>query len=510
MQSLIEMRNIKKYFPGVYALNDVSFDVKRGEVHVLCGENGAGKSTLMKILSGAYQPTSGTILIDGEKYTSLNPRESARAGISIIYQELSVSNELSIMENIFVGRLVEKSFLGFKTVDTKYMRERTVELLDRIGLNRRPETLVGTLSISEKQMVEIAKAVAFDAKVIIMDEPTSSLAGAEVDKLFEIIRKLQKEQRGLIYISHRLSELRKIGNRVTVLKDGTHMGTRNVTDVTESELITMMVGRDIQVRYNTNPVNPVPGQEPLFEVRHLTRKDKKVTDINFKLFEGEVLGFSGLIGAGRSELMCAIYGADKIDSGDVFIKGKKTTIRNTYDALKNGIALLTENRRETGFLKNFSIKNNISIASYLKTSKLGGLLGLVNGKFERSLSEEQKDALSIKCSSVDQNITGLSGGNQQKVILGKWIASKPGIIIFDEPTKGIDVGTKSEIYKLLRKLASEKIGVIMVSSEMPELLAVCDRVIVLADGKISAEFKGLEATEEEMLKAAAIQGEIQK
>jgi D-allose transport system ATP-binding protein len=509
MQSLIEMRNIEKSFPGVYALNNVSFDVKSGEVHVLCGENGAGKSTLMKILSGVYQPSKGTIFIDGKEYISLSPRESARAGISIIYQELSVINEMSIMENIFVGRLVEKSFLGLKTIDTKYMRERTVELLDRIGLKRRPETLVGTLSISEKQMVEIAKAVAFDAKVIIMDEPTSSLAGAEVDKLFEIIRQLQKEQRGLIYISHRLSELKKIGNRVTVLKDGKLVGTRDIIDVTEDELITMMVGRNIQVRYNTNPVNHFSGQEPLFEVRHLTRKDKKVTDINFKLFEGEVLGFSGLIGAGRSELMCAIYGADKIDCGDVFIRGKKTEIRNTYDALKNGIALLTENRRETGFLKNFSIKNNISLASYLKSSKLGGLWGLVNDKFERSLSEEQKETLSIKCSSVDQNITGLSGGNQQKVILGKWIASKPSIIIFDEPTKGIDVGTKSEIYKLLRKLASEKIGVIMVSSELPELLAVCDRIVVFANGKISAEFMGLEATEEELLKAAAIQ-EIQR
>jgi D-allose transport system ATP-binding protein len=509
MQSLIEMRNIEKRFPGVYALNNVSFDVKSGEVHVLCGENGAGKSTLMKILSGAYQPTKGAIFIRGKEFSSLSPRESAKAGISIIYQELSVINEMSIMENIFVGRFVEKSFLGLKTVNTKYMRDRTAELLDRIGLKRRPETPVGTLSISEKQLVEIARAVAFDAKVIIMDEPTSSLAETEVDKLFEIIRQLQKEQRGLIYISHRLAELKKIGSRVTVLKDGNLVGTRNVADVSEDELITMMVGRSIQVRYNTNPVRQVPGREPLFEVRHLTRKDKKVRDVNFKLFEGEVLGFSGLIGAGRSELMCAIYGADKIDSGDVFIRGKKTAIRNTYDALKSGIALLTENRRETGFLKNFSIRNNISIASYLKSSKLGGLWGLLNGKFERNLSEEQKEALSIKCSSVDQNITGLSGGNQQKVILGKWIASKPGIIIFDEPTKGIDVGTKSEIYKLLRKLASEKIGVIMVSSELSELLAVCDRIIVFSNGKISAEFNGLEATEEALLKAAAIQ-EIQK
>jgi D-allose transport system ATP-binding protein len=508
MQTLIEMKNIRKEFPGVLALSGVSFDVKSGEVHVLCGENGAGKSTLMKILSGVYQPSSGTILINGKEYHSLTPRESSRAGIGIIYQELSVVNELSIAENIFMGRLKEKKVLGFNVVDTKYMRGRTAELLERIGLHRGPETIVGSLSISEKQMVEIAKAVAFDAKVIIMDEPTSSLTETEVEKLFEIIRQLQKESRGLIYISHRLSELKKVGNRVTVLKDGSHVGTKDVEDVTEDELITMMVGRSIQERFNTVPV--MPGSSPIFEVRNLTRKDKKVFNVNFSLYEGEVLGFSGLVGAGRSELMNAVYGAEKIESGEIFIRGKKIAIKNTYDAVKNGIALLTENRRETGFLKNFSIKSNISIASYLKASKLGGLLGLVNNGFEKKLSEEQKDALRIKCSSVDQNITGLSGGNQQKVILGKWIASRPSIIIFDEPTKGIDVGTKSEIYKLLRSLASARIGVIMVSSELPELLALCDRIIVFANGTISAEFPVAGATEEKLLKAATDSREVVK
>jgi D-allose transport system ATP-binding protein len=500
MQTLIEMKNIKKEFPGVLALNNVSFDVRAGEVHVLCGENGAGKSTLMKILSGAYQPSGGVIMINGREYYSLTPRESTRAGIGIIYQELSVVNELSIVENIFIGRLVEKNLFGLKVVDVKYMQDKTAELLERIGLHRKPETIVGNLSISEKQMVEIAKAVAFDAKVIIMDEPTSSLTETEVEKLFEIIRQLQKENRGLIYISHRLSELKRIGNRVSVLKDGNFMGTRDAGDVTENELITMMVGRNIQELYNTVPVNY--NSAPIFEVRNFTRKDKKVSNISFGLYEGEVLGFSGLIGAGRSELMNAVYGAEKKEGGDVFIRGEKITIRNTYDSVKKGIALLTENRRETGFLKNFSIKGNISIASYLKSSKLGGLLGLVNGKFEQEISEKQKSALNIKCASVNQSITNLSGGNQQKVILGKWIASNPRIIIFDEPTKGIDVGTKSEIYKLLRTLASNKIGVIIISSELPELLAMCDRIIVFSEGKISAEFPSSEASEEKLLKAA--------
>ncbi|MDR0551823.1 MAG: sugar ABC transporter ATP-binding protein [Spirochaetaceae bacterium] len=497
---LLEMRNIRKEFPGVTALNNVNFDVLPGEVHILCGENGAGKSTLMKILSGAYQPTDGHLVIDGKEYRSLTPRESSQAGISIIYQELSVISELSIAENIFLGRLAEKKFLGLNVVDGAAMRKKTSELLARVGLNKKPDTLVGSLSIPEKQLVEIAKAVAFDAKVIIMDEPTSSLTENEVEKLFLIIRALQNEGRGIIYISHRLSELKKIGSRVSVLKDGQYVGTRNIASITEDEIITMMVGRSINERYNLEPV--LKQGEPIFEVSHFTRKDKKAFDISFSLYKGEVLGFSGLIGAGRSELMNAIYGAEKKESGVLYINGKEAHITNTYDAVKQGIALLTENRRETGFLKNFSIKNNISIASYLKNSKWGGLYGLVNKDYEKKISEEQKEALSIKCASVEQNITNLSGGNQQKVILGKWIASMPRIIIFDEPTKGIDVGTKSEIYKLLRRLASENIGVIVVSSEMPELLAVCDRIIVFSGGRISGEFNGREATEEMLLKAA--------
>jgi D-allose transport system ATP-binding protein len=505
MRNLIEMRNIRKEFFGVTALNNVSFDVKAGEVHVLLGENGAGKSTLMKILSGAYQPSEGSIVIEGREYHSLTPKESAREGISIIYQELSVINELSIMENIFVGRLPEKKVFGLSVLDTRLMREKTKDILDMIGLNRPPETPVGYLSISEKQMVEIAKAVAFNSKVIIMDEPTSSITDTEVKKLFKIIRRLQKEEKGIIYISHRLAELKDIGGRVSVLKDGNYVGTKNIADVTIDELIKMMVGREIKERYNTEKTEFSKDKKTVFEVRNLTRKDKKVKDVSFKLYEGEVLGFSGLVGAGRSELMNAIYGAEKRTSGEIYIDGEKVNIKNTYDALKNGIALLTENRRETGFLKNFSIKNNISIASYLKSSKLGGTTGLVNNKFASQLAEKQKQSLNIKCSSIEQNITNLSGGNQQKVILGKWLASQPRIIIFDEPTKGIDVGTKSEIYKLLRALTAERIGVIVVSSELPELLSVCDRIIVFGGGKIKAEFDGAQATEEELIKAATVE-----
>lgn len=500
---MIEMKNIKMVFPGIVALNNVNFGVKPGEVHVLLGENGAGKSTLMKILSGAYQPTEGAIIAGGKEYKSFTPKESAQEGISIIYQELSVINELSITENIFIGKLVQKKVCGIPVIDSAYMRQQTIKILENIGLHRRPETPVGYLSISEKQMVEIAKAVAFNAKIIIMDEPTSSLTSTEVATLFEIIKNLKKEKRGIIYISHRLAEVKEIGDRVSVLKDGSYVGTKNIDEVTVDDLISMMVGRKIQERFNMEKSALLANQKKIFEVRNLTRKDKKVKDISFHLYEGEVLGFSGLVGAGRSELMNAIYGAEPIEKGALFIDGKKVFISNTYDALKNGIALLTENRRETGFLKNFSIKNNISIASYLKSSKLGGLMGLVDNKFEKKIAEEQKEAMNIKCTTIDQNITTLSGGNQQKVILGKWIASTPKIIIFDEPTKGIDVGTKSEIYKLLRSLVEQKIGVVMVSSELPELLSVCDRIIVFGNGKIKAEFDGQSATEEKLIKAAA-------
>jgi D-allose transport system ATP-binding protein len=507
MESLIAMKNISKVFPGVVALNRVNFDLRPGEVHVLLGENGAGKSTLMKILSGAYQPTEGDIIAGGRTYKSFTPKESLREGISIIYQELSIINELSITENIFLGKLAKKKLWGIPVVDSAFMRQKTAEILEDIGFQRRPETPVSHLSVSEKQMVEIAKAVAFNAKIIIMDEPTSSLTNTEVEKLFAIIKNLQKKGCGVIYISHRLAELKEIGNRVTVLKDGSYVDTRNIDDVTVDELISMMVGRKIQERFN-EAGSPLPGEgKKIFEVRNLTRKDKKVRNVSFSLYEGEILGFSGLVGAGRSELMNAIYGAEPIEKGEVYIEGKKISVKNTYAAIKNGLALLTENRRETGILKNFSIKNNISIVSCLKASKLGGLLGLVNNAVETELAKKQREALNIKCTGIEQNIVKLSGGNQQKVILGKWIASNPKIIIFDEPTRGIDVGTKSEIYKLLRLLVAQKMGVMVVSSELPELLSLCDRIIVFGNGKIKAEFDGRSATEEALVRAATVDTE---
>ncbi len=501
MVSLVEMKNITKKFSGVTALSNISFDVRPGEVHVLLGENGAGKSTLMKILSGAYNPTEGMIVLNGNEYDKLSPKLSQDQGISIIYQELSVINELSIQENIFLGKLQEKKLLGIKVVDNVAMEKRTKEVLEQIGLKRKPSTMVGDLSISEKQMVEIAKAVAFNAKVIIMDEPTSSLTNEEINQLFEIVRKLKKQGKGIIYISHKLNELFQIGDRVTVLKDGTYVGTHDLKNVTEDELVKMMVGRSIHGKYLRND-SIDSNDEKVLEVKNLTRKDEYVKDISFSLKRGEILGFSGLVGAGRTELMEAIYGASPIKSGEIILEGKKLNIKNTYDALKAGIALVTENRRETGFSPFFSIRQTIAHAKQIKDSRFGGLLGLIDNKMEKKVAEEQRAAIQVKCASTEQVITELSGGNQQKVILGKWMASEPKLIIFDEPTKGIDVGTKSEIYKLMRKLAEKGIGVMVVSSELPELLATCDRIIVFNAGKIRAEFSSDEVSEENLVKAA--------
>ncbi|BAD41326.1 D-allose ABC transporter ATP-binding protein AlsA [Symbiobacterium thermophilum] len=503
MEPLVRMDHITKTFPGVRALSDITFDIRPGEVHVLLGENGAGKSTLMKILSGAYEPTSGTITVDGRAYPRLTPALSAKLGISIIYQELSVINELSIEENIFVGRLPVRKVMGVPVVDYAFMRQRTQELLDILDLRRSPETLVGDLSISEKQMVEIAKAVAFNARVIIMDEPTSSLTDAEVEKLFAIIRRLKGEGKGIVYISHKLKEILAIGDRITVLKDGTYVGTRDVQDVTMDGLVTMMVGRELKDKYQANTDVHRTGKV-IFEVRNLTRRDGRVQDVSFALREGEVLGFAGLVGAGRSETMCAIYGTDPIRSGEIWLHGERMEIRSPYDALKKGIGLVTENRRETGFFPNFSIRRNVAIARQLKLARWGGLWGLVNERDEQKTAEKARADMQIKCASLEQNITELSGGNQQKVILGKWLAAGVKVLIFDEPTRGIDVGTKAEIYKLMRSLAESGIGVIVVSSELPELLSVCDRIIVMSEGRISAEFTAAEATEEKIVKAATV------
>ncbi len=502
MDYLVEMSHITMKFPGVVALDDVDFNLLPGEVHVLLGENGAGKSTLVKILSGVNEPTGGSIVIGNKEFSKLTPHESAENKISIIYQELSVINELSIAENIFVGKLPYKKTLGIKTVNYALINQKAKELLQRIGLNRDPSTLVQNISISEKQQVEIAKALAADSKIIIMDEPTSSLTIEETENLFKIIHQLKEAGIGIIYISHKLKEIKAIGDRVSVLKDGKSVGTRDVKDVEVEDLVSMMVGRELKNKYNgCEAVHHKTGQL-IFSVRNLTRQDNTVRNVSFNLYRGEILGFAGLIGAGRSELMEGIFGVQPISSGEIELLGKKLHIKSPYRALKSGMAFVTENRRETGFFKNFEIWREISVTNNLKRSKLGGVTGLTRNNEDYERAQEQVKLLRTKCSGINQMTANLSGGNQQKVIISKWLSVDSDLFIFDEPTKGIDVGAKSEIYEIMRNMANAGKGVIMVSSELPELLCTCDRIIVFREGEQTAEFTSEEATEEKIMLAA--------
>lgn len=504
MTPIVEMKCIKKRFSGVLALDDISFNLYPGEVHILIGENGAGKSTLMKILCGLYEPTEGKIVIDGKEHDRLTTRSAIEFGISIIYQELSVIDTLSIAENLFVGKLPSKKAKGF--LDKKGMLSRSKEAMAKVGLEKlNPKTLVSSLSLSQKQLVEIAKSLTANARIIIMDEPTSSLNNTEVELLFRVIRELKSAGVAIIYISHRLQELKFIGDRITILKDGRTVLTDDIKNMTEDDIVTNMVGRELSGQYFNKDMSSIT-DECIFEVRGLTRADKKVRNISFKLNKGEILGFSGLIGSGRTELMDAIFGVAKTESGEVLMNNECVGTRSPYHSIKDGIGMITESRRETGFLKNFEIYKNMVMAKSSKISRAGGLIGLVRSKEEREEAERYKKELNLRCSSIDQMITELSGGNQQKVIIGKWLDADSRLLIFDEPTKGIDVGSKNEIYRIMRQLANQGKGILMVSSDLPELLLVCDRIIVLSEGEIRGEFDAYNATEEGIMALELQQG----
>lgn len=506
MEALVVMDRIRKEFPGVVALQDVSFDVRPGEVHLLLGENGAGKSTLMKILSGIYTPTSGTISFGNEKFDRITPKLAHKLGISVIYQELSVVNELSIAENLFIGRLPTKKILNvLNVVDKKQYMKRAEEVAKRVGLTKPVTTLVGDLSISEKQMVEIGKSLMRDARILVMDEPTSSLSNDEVKRLFEIIAQLKKDGIGIVYISHKMDELREIGDRVTVLKDGKTVATKDMKDISgQDEIISMMVGREIKKEFFSEQPVDYQNADVVMSVKNMVRKDGKTKNVSFDLYRGEVLGFAGLVGAGRTELMNAIFAGESYKSGEVYIGNKKIDIKSPYTSIKNGVAMITENRREAGIFPNFGIRENLVLVNRMLKSKAGGFIGMVHSGWDEKLAQEQRVRMQVKCASLDQMITDLSGGNQQKVIVGKWLASNARVIIFDEPTKGIDIATKAEMYGIMRNLAEQGIGVIMVSSEMPELLGVCDRIAVMNNGELKAILSIEEATEEKILKEAAV------
>lgn len=487
---LLEMKNIHKRFPGVYALKGVSVQLKAGEVHALLGENGAGKSTLIKILGGIYSRDEGEIYIDGKQKEIHSVADARAAGISIIHQELVLVPHLTVMENIFLGREEKKSG-GF--VDKGKMEEKTRTILSELGLSIAPGDIVADLNIAQQQMVEIAKAISFGSRIVVMDEPTSSLSDREVEMLFANVRKLTQKGIGIIYISHRMSELEQIVDRVTVMRDGEYIGTRETKNTSNEELIAMMVGRSLS-HYYTRTYNEC--RNTVLRVQGLT--SAYVRDISFELKEGEILGFAGLVGAGRSETMRAIFGLDKIISGSVCLNGKELAGKRPSEILKEGISFVPEDRKAEGIFPDMTIQFNMTLKVLWQFIR--GIR--VDDRKEQELVKTYMDALSVKAPDSQTPMVSLSGGNQQKVIIGSWLASKPKVLILDEPTRGVDVGSKSEIYEIMNGLAKTGVSIIMVSSELPEILNMSDRIVVMCGGEITGVLDHNEASQEKIMQKA--------
>ena len=487
---ILELTGIVKTFPGVRALDEAGLRVYPGQVMALLGENGAGKSTLMKVLTGIYQADAGTISYRGQPVHFKGPRDSQDQGISIIHQELNLLPELSIAANIFLGR---EPRTRFGNIDHKQLRERASTLLARLGVKHGPDTRLGDLSIGEQQMVEIAKALSFDASVIIMDEPTDALTDTETEQLFVVIRELREQGCGIVYISHRLKEIFQICDRVTVLRDGKWIGEQAVSELDEDRIIEMMVGRRLEEQYPrlARELGPVS-----LQVKDLAGPG--VHGVSFSLRQGEILGFSGLMGSGRTELMKLIYGASPISSGAVEVDGKVLVPRTPADGLAAGIAYISEDRKGDGLVLELSVRENMSLCA------LGEFIshGKIDGKAERQAVSDYVRLFNIKTPSQDQLIKLLSGGNQQKVAIAKGLLTRPKVLILDEPTRGVDVGAKKEIYQLINQFKKEGMSIILVSSEMPEVLGMSDRILVMHEGRISAEFNTREANQEKLMAAA--------
>lgn len=496
-ETFLQMKHITKRFPGVLALNDVQFSLRRGEVHALLGENGAGKSTLMKILSGVYQPDEGEIIFEDKPVSFSDPLSAQNVGITIIHQEFNLFPELTVEENIFIGREFCKK--NRWRLDEKQQRQATIEILQKLNLAIKPDTLVADLTVAQQQMVEIAKAISVNARILIMDEPTAALTETEIESLFRVTRLLKEQGTGIVYISHRLEELALIADRATVMRDGQYISTVDYECVKISDLIAMMVGRDLG---NIYPRREALQQRiPVLEVNGLTRKGV-LNDINFTLYRGEILGFAGLMGAGRTELARAIFGADSIDSGTLKLNGKETVIKDISEAIQQGISYLTEDRKKEGLALNLSVERNIMLGNYPEYSDR---FGNVDSRRCQQTSEEQVKALRIKTPNLEQAALNLSGGNQQKIIIARWVCKDTDILIFDEPTRGIDVGAKLEIYELMNRLVAKGKSIIMISSELPEVLGMCDRILVMRSGRITGELSAKEATQEKIMQYATLE-----
>ncbi len=494
MPLLVEMRGIEKRFPGVYSLRGVDFDLAKGEVHVLMGENGAGKSTLMKILSGVYQKDSGTIKVNDKIVVLDDPKTAQNLGIGIIHQELSLISDLTVAQNIFIGREPRSSW---GVIDEEYLNGQANDILKKMNFDIDPTIKIGSLTIAKQQMVEIAKALSYQSRVLIMDEPTAALNDAEIAELFVVIRHLKSEGVGIVYISHKMNEIRQIADRVTVLRDGEYVGTVDARSISLSKIILMMVGREI--KDESVDIPDLSGQPELLEVKSLNR-GKEIKGVSFSLKKGEVLGFAGLMGAGRTEVARAIFGADSIESGEVWVKGKQCHIKSPSDAVAAGIGYLSEDRKHLGLALGMDARANITMATL---DRFANSLGMLNESEMSSVADAYIKQLGIRMPFDAPEVSFLSGGNQQKVVIAKWLLKDCDILIFDEPTRGIDVGAKSEIYKLLESLAKQGKAIIVISSELPEIMRLSHRIAVMCQGELTGILPGGKATNQEQIMALA-------
>ena len=488
----LKIDKVSKQFPGVKALKEVDFSLRKGEVHALIGENGAGKSTLMNIILGLFPYSSGNMLLDGKEYFPLNPLDARNAGISMIHQEIRLVNSMPVYENVWLGN--ETKFGSTFFSKKKEMIDATRKIFSDLKMDIDSRAEIQNLTISKMQMVEIAKAISCDSNIIIMDEPSSSLTDAELESLFAIILELKSQGKSIIYISHKMDEIFRICDSVTVFRDGQFVIEKKVSEVTKDELVNLMVGRELSEMF---PKLDVKTGDTILEVKNMNRAGK-FYDINFSVKAGEILGFCGLVGAGRTEIMQALFGLEPKDSGEIFLNGKQVPIHSTHDAIKNRIAMVTEDRRGSGIIAGLSVRINISIAHLVELSKYGFIIN----QAENNACKKTIKSLAIKTPSEETLVSLLSGGNQQKVIIGKWLLTEPDVFILDEPTRGIDVGAKSEIYKLMGKMASDGKAIIIISSELPELFGVCDRILVIHQGRIVNEFLRSEFNQEAVMQSA--------